>query len=514
MRVFCENLPVALIFLTVAGFSWIFGGASAPHLLPVMPWLWALALETLLFFPQRRMGESLADARTRVWRALAHDPVFYLTLSFLVVLVMPLFNRGLCAICDYPKILAGADPAPPIPFSPFCVNTSEHLGVVVWFVPSLTALLAVRHALSRHGCRALVHTLVWNGALLASLGFIQQATGAKAPFWLDIPNPVQYFSSFGYPNMAGSFFVAIFAVSAGLWQDSVRRDISEKHDKVKRKHENSEDAETNPTARYYPQWIKTHYLLIPTALCFFAALATLSRAAILLAFWILGFWFIYLCLSLFTSRKNLARVKLHLGMLVGIVLTVVLVAIFAPDDFMKEVSTVSPTAVADRITGKAQYHTRVATEIFKDHPMFGVGGWGYKHFCLQYMTDDDRRELQRVGGVNVHNDYLQFLCEHGAVGAGLLLALVLALFVPIFREWAHRVRVAHFVKNSDMPRPTALFCVPAVVVGILLASIANLVHAFGDCVFRSPAVMSQFFVLLAAVEGFLGEGDGNKEDVK
>ena len=507
MRLFCENVPMALIFLTVVGFSWIFGGASAPHLLPVMPWLWALVLETLLFFPQRHAGESLADARMRVWRALARDPVAYLTLSFFVVLIMPLFNSGLCVICDYPKILAGADPAPPIPFSPFCVNTREHLGVVVWFVPSLTAMLAVRHALARHGRRALVHALIWNGALLAGLGFIQQATEAKAPFWLDIPNSVQYFSSFGYPNMAGAFFVAIFAVSAGLWQDNVRRDVSMKLEK-KKKQKSEEEEETKPGKLHCPQWIKTHYLLIPTALCFFAALATLSRAAILLSFSILGFWFIYLCLSLFTCRKNLTRVKLHFGMLVGIVLTVVLVVIFAPDNFVKEISTVSPTAVADRVTGKAQYHSRVASGIFRDHMLFGVGGWGYKHFCLEYMTDEDRRHLQAVGGVNVHNDYLQFLCEHGAVGAGLLLLIVLFLFVPIFKDWGHRVRVSHFVKGAELPHPTALFCVPAAVVGVLLAAIANLIHAFGDCVFRSPAVMSQFLILLVAATGFLGEEDG------
>ena len=255
--------------------------------------------------------------------------------------------------------------------------------------------------------------------------------------------------------------------------------------------------------RFCPQWIKTHYMLIPTGLCFFAALATLSRAAILLSFSLMGFWFIYLCLSLFTSRKNLTRVKLHLGMLVGIVLTVILVAIFAPDNFVKEISSVSPDAVADRVTGKGQYHTRVATAIFRDHPLFGVGGWGYKHFCLSYMTDDDRRQMQMVGGVNVHNDYLQFLCEHGLVGAGLLLAIVLALLVPLFRSWGHELRVSHFTKRSDLPRPTALFCVPAVVVGVLLAVTANLIHAFGDCIFRSAAVLSQFFLLLAASVGFL-----------
>jgi O-antigen ligase len=224
----------------------------------------------------------------------------------------------------------------------------------------------------------------------------------------------------------------------------------------------------------------------------------------------MGFWFIYLCLSLFTSRKNLTRVKLHLGMLVGIVLTVILVAIFAPDDFVKEISSVSPDAVADRVTGKGQYHTRVATAIFRDHPFFGVGGWGYKHFCLSYMTDDDRRQMQKVGGVNVHNDYLQFLCEHGVVGAGLLLVIVLALLVPLFRAWGHELRVSHFTKRSDLPRPTALFCVPAVVVGVLLAITANLIHAFGDCIFRSAAVLSQFFLILAASVGFLTDEEPKK----
>lgn len=507
MRRFCENLPVVLVFLTVAGFSWTLGGSVASCLLPVMPWLWALALETLLFFPQRHMGESLADARQRTWHALSRDPVMYFVLSFLVMLTMPLFNRGLCSVCDYPTILSGADPAPPIPFSPFCVNTKEHLGVLVWFVPTLTAMLAVRHSLANHGRRVLVHMLVWNGAALAALGFIQQATGAKAPYWLDIPNPVHFFSSFGYPNMAGAFFVALFAVSAGLWQDNVRRDISEGHRKKERAASSDGDEATNPKERYFPKWIKTHYLLVPTALCFFAALATLSRAAILLSFSLMGFWFLYLCLSLFTCRKNLTRVKLHFGMLVGIVLTVILVVVFAPDDFTRELNSVSTTAVADRVTGKAQYHSRVASAIFKDHPIFGVGGWGYKHFCLEYMTDDERRELQKVGGVNVHNDYLQFLCEHGIAGLGLLLAITISLLVPIFRSWGNQVRVAHFTKRSDTPHPTALFCVPAAVVGVIVAMAANLIHACGDCVLRSPAVLSQIFLLLAAVEGFLPEGN-------
>ena len=504
MKRFCENLPVLLVFLTVVGFSWIFGGASCPHLLPVMPWLWAFALETLLFFPQRHALESIADARGRVWKALSRDPVTYAAISFMLMLVMPIFNRGLCPVCDYPMILSGVDPAPLIPYSPFCVNIREHIGVMVWFVPALTAMLAVRHALLGSGRRVLVHLLVWNGAVLASLGFLQQATGAKAPFWLDIPDPVHYFSSFGYPNMAGAFFVALFAVSAGLWQDNVRRYF--RYIREKR----TTEVESNPAERLCPQWVKTHYMLIPVGLTFFASLATLSRAAIMLAFAILGFWFLYLCLSLFTRHKNVKQVKLYLWMIVGVIVTVILVSVFAPKEFTDEVTTLSPTSVADRMTGKAQYHTRVATEIFKDYPLFGVGGWGYKHFCLSYMTDAERKQLQTVGGVNVHNDYLQILCEHGVVGGALLVAVVIMLFLPFFSHWGHRLKVAHFTKGKDLPRPTALFCVPAVGVGVLVASVANLVHAFGDCVFRSPAVLTQFLLLLASVEGFLHDGEDGK----
>ena len=38
-----------------------------------------------------------------------------------------------------------------------------------------------------------------------------------------------------------------------------------------------------------------------------------------------------------------------------------------------------------------------------------------------------------------------------------LLAIVLALLVPLFRSWGHELRVSHFTKRSDLPRPTALF---------------------------------------------------------
>ena len=166
--------------------------------------------------------------------------------------------------------------------------------------------------------------------------------------------------------------------------------------------------------------------------------------------------------------------------------------------------TLNTTAVLDRVTGKGQYHVRVATEIWKKHPIFGVGGWGYKHYCLQYMTDKELRHVQIVGGANVHNDYLQFLAEHGVVGFGLIIAIILMIVWPIGKIWKDLISAYRFTPPKDQPpQPMQIFVVPAPVFCIVMAAIATLIHAFGDCVLRSPAILSLFIVSLATIDGFL-----------
>jgi hypothetical protein len=36
-----------------------------------------------------------------------------------------------------------------------------------------------------------------------------------------------------------------------------------------------------------------------------------------------------------------------------------------------------------------------------------------------------------------------------------------------------------------------------------MAAVATLIHAFGDCPLRSPAILSLFLVSLATIDGFL-----------
>lgn len=659
-----RNLPVLLVFLTMAAYAWIFGGSRAQALVPTIPWLWAFLMEALLFFPQRRPHEDAVSARRRAWRGMGRDPLLYLSLGFVALLLVPFVNTGLCEVCDYAQIREGASPQPPLPFAPFCVNAAEHFGVVVWFVPALTAMLAARHALLRSGRRALVEMIAWNAAALAAFGFVQQATGAAFPFWTERPSvsgETHFFSTFGYPNMGGSFFVMAFAFSVGVWQH--RAAEVESLPPVDRAKSLKEQA--------LHRWLRAHYPLAAVALNFLGAMATLCRAALLLLFALAALAFLYHVGTLFAARRAGAqRVRRLLFAAGGLLLFLLGACVFAPDGLSRELSSLSSQRVLGR--GKDDYHARLALDIFRDHPLFGVGGWGYRHFGRAYferltldhllpcskvtgvardeegracglfvetpdgktekagavvvdvsaaaalprgelaarkddgeetpearpladllrvgtagegyfqpnprnrrkyadpqrgfvrMRDPDgrpfdkevalrfvkcadveveevrdearrlsglrvalrdgrrvdvaavaveraKRNFQDVGGANVHNDYLQFLCEHGAVGAALLAAIFLCLAVPVVRSWVRLCRTARFLPAEKAPPwPRALYCLPAGTLWILLGNAALMVHAFGDCPMRSAAVLSTFLVTLACADGFLPHEAGRR----
>ena len=499
MDLIFKNLCVLLVFATLVAFSWIHGGARADCLANVMPWLWALLFEAMLFFPQRRPHEDPLAARTRVWRSLRSDPILYVTFVLLVVLVIPFANRGLCEACDYPKIMAGASPDAPVPFAPFCVNVAEHFGVVLWFVPALTAMLAAKHALSRSGKRLLVEMIAWNGAALAVLGFVQRGTGATGVFWGDRPVSPDFFSVFGYPNMGGSFFTMMFAFSVGVWLQKA----SETADLP-----SIDKARGSASMETLNRFLKGHYALAAVVLNFFGAVCTLSRAAIMLTLGLAGLAFVYYEVSLiFASRHRARNVKTAAFAAVGALVFVVGVFVFSPDRLGSELGTLNANAVADRVSGKGEYSVRAAMSIFKDHPFFGVGGWGYRHFFRNYLSGDELRQVPSVGGANVHNDYMQFLCEHGAVGAGALLVVLILLLSPIFTDWYRLIKATRFLSSDKAPpMPRSLYCLPPGTFWVLMGNVALMIHAFGDCPMRSGACLSSFFVTLACAGGFVPRG--------
>lgn len=494
-----HNLAPLCVALMLSTISWVYGGARGELLMPVIPWLFLILLEVAVCFPQRRGNETTYGARVRVWAEMKRDPIVWTSLGLLVLLTIPFVNSGLCPTCDMQLIAQGAVPDPPVKFLPFCVNRLHHYSVFLWFAASLLAMVATRHSLSRHGKRFLLETLVWNGVALALLGFVQNAVGAPGPLWdgdcgLQSGATSEFFSTFGYPNMAGDYFTTLFAISVALW----RRRHAEVAEAIAASHTGRDEVHRRGVF-----WRK-NYLLIPAVLFYFAAINTLSRAAILISTLMAVVFFLHTFIS-FSAKKTRAE-SVRSGTLSFAILGLVVFCamVFMPSNMQKEVDTINTHAVLDRVTGKGQYHVRVATELWKDHVLFGCGGWGYRHLCLSKMTEDELKQLQVIGGINVHNDYLQLLAEHGLVGFGAIVAIVVMLLAPVFSTWSRLVKALRFAKRNELPpRPVAIFAFPASAFFMLIGISGTLIHSFGDCPLRSSAVMTLFFVSLAAVEGFL-----------
>ena len=223
MSFFANNAAALAVGVVVSVMGWLFGGTRGDLLVPVVPWLLALMVEVLVCFPQRHVYENTYDARARVWSELKKDPLTWVVVGFLGLLVIPFVNNGLCVNCDRAVIAQGISPDPPIKFLPFCVNRMDHFHVFLWFATALSAMVATKHGLRRRGKRMLMKLVVWNGFALAILGFVQTATDAPGPLWTPRPDKkwaAQFFSSFKYVNAAGDYFTALFGIAVALWRRS------------------------------------------------------------------------------------------------------------------------------------------------------------------------------------------------------------------------------------------------------------------------------------------------------
>jgi len=511
MWLYRNNIVAIHAALVACAFAWIWGGMRGPELVPIMPWLWAFLAEVMLCFPERHSAEeSTYQARERVWKSMRRDPLVWVEVGFLLLLAVPFINNGLCPGCDAAAIAEGIDPRPPIGFLPYCVSRLNHLSVFLWFLPTLTMVTAVKHSLTKSGKRLFCEMLVWNAALLALLGFIQQVAGAPGPLWWDggdIFGRPYFFSTFGYPNAGGAFFTSAFALSVGIWRrhaDDVR-------------HAYHKDQKRRTESKHSVFW-KKHYMVIPSLLIFFAALNTLSRAAILLASSAAFLLAVHAIVCTLWRLKRAARVKAGAVMALGVVILAILVTLFAPQKVTREINSIRSTnEILDRVTSRGEYHSRVAMDLFWEHPLFGCGGWGYAHLSPTKMTEDELKGISNVwssGGANVHNDYLQFLVEHGIAGFGCLVAIAVMLLLPSCRTWAKLYRDTRFETDHSKlpPKPRAVFALPPGAFAVLIAALAILIHAFADCPLRSPAVLALFYGELAALPGFLPRVETKKEE--
>jgi len=246
------------------------------------------------------------------------------------------------------------------------------------------------------------------------------------------------------------------------------------------------------------------WLLIPVVLNFSAAIASLSRAAILLCCVVFLVMSLYMIVGVWQKTGSGGRVKLVTAMIITIVMLIVSVTVFAPKALKTEIVSITPASVFERVSGRGQYHARIAKEIFRDHPVFGVGGWGYPHYLMRYLTKEERENMQIGGGVNVHNDTLQFLAEQGSAGYALMVLCVLTLTLPLAWQSLCVCRAVAASDAESVPaKPAWLYHVPPVVIAVFMGTTATICHSLGDLPFRNPAIVIVWVLSFVCASGFL-----------
>lgn len=447
---------------------------------PSSGWLIVPLMSVVAIFvvPRRHEGEKYVAAVRGAVVCFFTDPLAYVALALLLLLAVPLFNVGLCPACDAQAIADGASAAPPFRYLPFCVNVGEHLSVLRWFLSAIAVALSVRFGLRRKWKRIFCEVLVWHSALVSAYGFVRMLAD-DAPL-------EKGFSVFGYLNHGAAFFTVSFALSLGLW--AMRQtEMAEK------------DVKGSPEA--HPFWGR-HYPLFPTALNLLGALATRSRAAMLFLIVLSAAFFGYVSVASMAGKRRVHRVRGLASLLLLLGLGVA-VSVFAPPEIGREFATLTAQGIVDRTSGHGQYHERVATAIMRDYPFFGIGGWGYRHFCVRYLGPKELAGLQTLGGANVHNDYLQFIAEHGLVGFSLMVAVFFYLVRDVFFVWRGTYLLYKFTPTEKTPvSPAALFCVSPMMLFATLGCLCAMIHALGDCPLRSPTVLVSLLAVVAAIPGY------------
>lgn len=135
--------------------------------------------------------------------------------------------------------------------------------------------------------------------------------------------------------------------------------------------------------------------------------------------------------------------RILIAMIVLVILGVTGVSYLAKTEYMERyavfaerlINIIQGTGVQKDITSGRTILWQIALSFFKDNPVFGIGWGHFKEYIPAFMGDLN----------NVHNNYIQLLCETGVVG----FLLVMVPMILIFRETIRLIRVNKKKSNRE-----------------------------------------------------------------
>ena len=468
--VLARYVVVAHVALLAAFLAWAHGGTRS-DLIAGTPWLCLGILEMVLLFPPLRKTESLEVARRRTWRALFSNPLLYIGFLLTLYLLIQYWNGGQKLIFD-PDNNTWVFSAPPAGCGPFCVEPGEAFPMLYWFPAVFAVALGITHGMNRRGKLHLLRILAANGALLSLFGMIQLLAGADRMFWI-IPQARVFFASFDYAGQAGAFFTLMFAISGGLFVHALLTLDEHRH---------------------------AVWLGVAMSLNLAGVFLSLSRASMLLSATLLVVGGIYALRHAWWQILPGARFKASsmfvAGLLVG---TLILFFVQPGNRVLRATQTISWSKFSNVTLTERLLQDTAAWTIWKEHPWFGVGGGGYRHY-VRLLTDENMHGLVSTSGSeNINNDSLQFLAEHGMFGFAFMLAAVILLLIPV----GQRLQAVQKEPDEGWSEHLVLFRISPITVMLLAGAAAVFVQSLLDRPFRSPAVLVTWTIALACAPAFL-----------
>lgn len=374
------------------------------------PWqgsfLWLTLFAWVCFFAAGT--STLRSTRVSRLKKLMLDPVFWFSLLFLCFLYVQYFNAGRIRAFDF-DLFKYVYSSPRHPSLPWSFTRWESMEMLRWFAPILTVFLLLRHTWKIISPRILLWLVCLNGFLNALLAFVHSYLGWEKMYTLQKFGKDVY-GSFGYPNHGAIYFILLFSLGLGLLLQEMLVESSERD---------------RPTLAFAAVW---------TPVFFMAANLSTSRAGIL------GAWFV-LILSVI-SVVCIAFPRMHpvqrlYALLAAGILFAFMVAVFllvAQPVHLTELRNATVNLNVYNEFNARFFQVEAAWNMWRDHPGFGVGGWGFRYLQAEYIPEEKWGLISGLGKANVHHDLMQFLVEFGIIGFALLMGVFLPTMLKHIRN--------------------------------------------------------------------------------
>lgn len=432
-------------------------------------WLSLAAFEVALLLPSVRRGETLVDARRRVVRNVLRDPFFYLGLSFLLFMVVQSLNGG-CTLIYLDDADVWQFTPPVVSWAPFSIEPQSAWAQLSIMLASFTCCLCLRHAMSRTGKRYLL-----KGAVILS-GFVAVVLSVQV-----------LRAGLGYANVGpghlwlkggraeGAFFGFWMLLGFGVFVEELACGVR-------------------------GTWLVLILGVFGNAL----GMLVFSEAFFALACVILTApLFVYLFLYVNSFVPKHVQLQYFLASVVlAACLAGVLVYISPQNPVSEKIKMMGDlNSYVHGLKETKNVRSAAAIKIWQDHPWGGVGADGFRHFVGSVVGDKEWK-LIKQNQAHVYNDSLQFLCEYGLLGFGLLLSSVVMLLASVL----YRVRIAwkYGVGDGRDAKFILLRISPIVLTGGL-ATCVCFVESWVGSPLRLPSLLISWSLILSAMPAFLPE---------